>query len=116
MIQQTDKLPFQNNSFDIVFRNSVIEHVTIPKDRIWRLYSGNEFRRRSLVHQKEFADEIRRVGKGYWVQSPYKYFPVESHTWLPFIALFPRSILILMLKVTNRIWVKKTSPDWYLLN
>ena len=116
VIQESGKLPFPDGFFDIVFCNSVIEHVTIPKDEIWSLYSGNEFRKRSLLRQKEFADEIRQIGKGYWVQTPNKWFPIESHAWLPFVALLPRPILILMLKVSNRIWVKQTSPDWYLLS
>ncbi len=79
IIQKVSKLPFSDNYFDIVFCNSVIEHVTVPKKEVWSLYSGSEFRRSSLLHQKEFADEIRRIGKGYWVQSPNKYFPIETY-------------------------------------
>ncbi len=116
VVQESNKLLFPDGFFDIVFCNSVIEHVTIPKDEIWSLYSGSEFRMRSLLRQKEFADEIRRIGKGYFVQTPNRWFPIESHAWLPFTALLPRTVLILMLKVSNRIWVKQTSPDWYLLS
>ncbi len=46
-------LPFKDKSYDIVFSNSVIEHV------------GN------LEKQKQFADEVQRVGKSYFIQTPY---------------------------------------------
>lgn len=42
-----------------MFSNSVIEHVGDP------------------ARQKRFGDEVRRVGRRYWVQTPYRHFPVE---------------------------------------
>lgn len=65
---------FSTKSFDIVFSNSVIEHVG-PFDR-----------------QKEMADEIRRVGKKYWVQTPNKHFPIEIHFLFPFFQYLPREL------------------------
>ena len=116
VIDETGRLPFDEKYFDIVYCSSVIEHVTIPKKEIWTCLSGKEFKARLLKRQQEFAHEIRRLGKQYFVQTPYKYFLVESHTWLPFIAFLPRLILVYLIKFTNMFWVKKTSPDWYLLN
>ena len=58
-----------SKSFDIIYSNSVIEHV------------GRE-------RQKEFANEIMRVGKKYWVQTPYKHFPVEPHFVFPFFQYY----------------------------
>jgi SAM-dependent methyltransferase len=116
LIKESEQLPFDNGFFDIVYCSSVIEHVTVPKEQIWSMYSGKEFKERSFNRQKEFANEIQRLGKQYFVQTPYKHFPIESHSWLPFIAWLPRRILIPVLKVTNIFWVKKTNPDWYLLN
>ncbi len=65
-------LPFRDNAFDIVFSNSTIEHVGTRDD------------------QTNFANEIRRVGKRYWVQTPNRYFPFEMHLMLPLIHYLPR--------------------------
>lgn len=116
LISESKQLPFDDGFFDIVYCSSVIEHVTVPKEQVWSLFSGKEFKNKSLNRQKEFANEIRRLGKQYFVQTPYKHFPIESHSWLPFIGWLPRKVLIPTLKFTNAFWVKKTSPDWYLLN
>jgi len=115
-IGETEQLPFSDGFFDIVYCSSVIEHVTVPKEKIWKMYSGKEFRHSSQERQKEFATEIKRLGKQYFVQTPCKYFPIESHSWLPFIAWLPRWLLIPVLRITNLFWIKKTNPDWSLLD
>jgi len=67
----TDLHAFQDRSFDVAFSNSAIEH----------LYT---FR-----NQQRMAAEIRRLAKGYWVQTPNYWFPIEPHFqflawhWLP---------------------------------
>ena len=35
------------------------------------------------------AKEIRRVGRGYWVQAPCREFPIEPHFLFPFFQYFP---------------------------
>lgn len=116
LLMESESLPFPNHFFDIVFCSSVIEHVTIPKANIWHLYSGKSFKQNAAIRQKAFSDEIKRLGKQYFVQTPYKHFPIESHTWLPFMAWLPRVILIPVLKFTNLFWIKRAKPDWYLFN
>jgi hypothetical protein len=32
------------------------------------------------------------------------------------VGFLPRPLLLSILRLTNRIWVKKTTPDWNLLN
>jgi hypothetical protein len=66
-------LPFANRSFDIVFSNSVIEHVGAPEA------------------QRRFAAEVQRVGRRYWVQTPDRGFPLEPHLLTPFLHYLPRS-------------------------
>ena len=67
------QMPFGDGEFDVVFSNSVIEHV--PK----RL-------------QGRFADEVRRVGSRYYVQTPYRYFPIEPHYQLPLFQFLPKRV------------------------
>lgn len=115
-IDESGQLDFADQYFDIVYCSSVIEHVTIPKDRVWTERSGRRFRGESLKRQREFANEIKRLGKQYFVQTPYRHFLIKSHTWLPFVAWLPRRMLLPVLRLSNRFWVKTTSPDWHLLN
>lgn len=67
------RLPFQDSAFDIVFSNSVIEHV-------------------GALQQAQFASEIGRVGRSYWVQTPNRRFPVELHLMLPLIHYLPKQL------------------------
>ena len=67
-------LPFADQSFDLVFSNSVIEHV------------GSE------ANQQTFANEIRRVGRRYWVQTPNHGFPIEQHLLTPFLHWLPTDL------------------------
>jgi hypothetical protein len=69
-------LPFRDASFDIVFSNSVIEHISSPED------------------QQQFADEIRRTGRAYWVQTPDRRFPVEPHLVTPFLHWLPKPVRV----------------------
>jgi hypothetical protein len=114
-IDETGRLPFDDGYFDVVHCSSVIEHVTVPKAEVWKLTSGREFRARSDRRQREFAREVMRVSRQCYVQTPNRGFIVESHTWLAFLGWIPRRVLIPVLRLTNRFWVKKTSPDWRLL-
>jgi ubiquinone/menaquinone biosynthesis C-methylase UbiE len=63
-------LPFADKSFDLVFSNAVIEHVP--------------------GRQKQFADEVMRVGKSWFVTTPNYWYPFETHYHLPFIQFLPR--------------------------
>ena len=63
-------LPFADGEFDLVYCSSVIEHV--PPAR-----------------RAAFAAEIRRVGRGWFVQTPACSFPMEPHALLPFAHWLP---------------------------
>jgi hypothetical protein len=65
-------LPFKDGAFDVVFSNSVIEHVGAGPN------------------QQRFASEIARVGRAYWVQTPNSGFPFEHHMMLPFVHQLPK--------------------------
>jgi SAM-dependent methyltransferase len=66
----SERLPFADREFDLVYSSSVIEHV--PPAR-----------------RAAFAAEIRRVGRGWFVQSPAYSFPIEPHALLPFAHWLP---------------------------
>jgi SAM-dependent methyltransferase len=116
LVGENGRLPFPDGYFDIVYCSSVIEHVTLPKNEVWSTKSGKEFRERSLAHQRAFAREIQRVGRQFFVQTPYRWFVIESHSWLPFVGWLPRELVVPILKFSRKFWPKWTAPDWHLLN
>jgi len=56
-----------------------------------------------------------RLGRAYFVQTPAKHSPIESHSLLPFAGFLPRFLLLPVLRLSNRLWIKTTDPDWNLL-
>ena len=82
------QLDFDDQQFDIVFSNSVIEHVG------------------SFEDQKKFSEEILRVGRKVWVQTPAKGFFFEPHFLFPFFHWLPISLRKLVVYIT----------PWYLIN
>jgi len=85
-------LKVEDSSFDVVFSNSVIEHVGSYED------------------QSRMAEEVSRVGKCYFVQTPNKCFPLEPHFLFPFFQFIPMKIQVLLLQNFNLGWFEKT-PD-----
>ena len=111
-----ERLPFADKEFDLVFCSSVLEHGTGAKNDVGWTKDGAYFEAEGRKHQWAFAHEIRRIAKRYYVQTPYRYFPIESHSWLPgLIVSLPRPALVRLLKFTNTFWPKQTAPDWRLL-
>ena len=116
LLDQSRTLPFPDRFFDIVFCNSVIEHVAVAPRDAFRLCSTEAFRMAARERQRAFANEIRRISKRFFVQTPNRYFPVESHTWLPaFMVFLPRREQVRVIRFLNKWWVKTTIPNWHLL-
>ncbi|CAL80633.1 hypothetical protein, putative S-adenosyl-L-methionine (SAM)-methyltransferase [Bradyrhizobium sp. ORS 278] len=117
VLQETERLPFSDQQFDFCFCSSVIEHVTGPKQQVVKIFDDRQFHDMARAHQSRFSGEIARVAKSFYVQTPYRYFPIESHTWLPgLIVLLPRRIQIAVIDIFNRFWFKRTAPDWCLFD
>jgi hypothetical protein len=76
----TDLSAYPDKHFDIVFSNSVIEHL---------------FNREA---QRKMAKEIRRVGKCYYVQTPNYWFPMEPHWMFPFFQFMPFKMRVFLTK------------------
>lgn len=64
-------LPFPDQSFDIAYSNSVIEHLG------------------TIENQRRFAAEIARVRVRYFIETPNRWFPVEPHYLTPFVHFLP---------------------------
>lgn len=114
VLSQDGRVPFPDRYFDIVFCSSVIEHVTVPKNELWQ-HRDELFGRKAVVHQRAFADEISRISKSFWVQTPARSFLIETHSWLPFLGWLPRSAQLAVLRFTRHFWVSRHPPDYYLL-
>lgn len=85
------KLEFPDHSFDIVFSNSVIEHVG------------------TIERQRAFAQECRRAGRQLWVQTPARSFPIEPHLIAPFIHFLPRFVQRRLIRYFT-VWGLATRP------
>ena len=71
-----DMHEFQDKEFEVVFSNSVIEHVG------------------TFDQQRKMAEEVQRVGKRYILQTPNRYFPIEPHILFPFFQFFPLGLKV----------------------
>jgi Methyltransferase domain len=88
------RCPFPDKAFDVVFSNSLIEHL-----ETWE-------------RQVHFADEVRRLGRGYFVQTPNKWFPIEPHYLAPFVQFAPQNLRPWIVRwLTPRGWLEKPSKD-----
>lgn len=76
-----ERLPFKDNSFDVIISNQVIEHVNNQDVHIY---------------------EIHRVLKKYgicYLATPNKYWPIEPHYYLPFLGMLPNKISNFYLRI-----------------
>jgi 2-polyprenyl-3-methyl-5-hydroxy-6-metoxy-1,4-benzoquinol methylase len=80
---------YGDKTFDVVFSNSVIEHVGSYDD------------------QRRMASEVLRVGKRYFVQTPNKRFPLEPHFLFPFFQYLPVELRAQMLHRFDVGWYKR---------
>lgn len=86
---------FADSSFDLCFSNSVIEHVG------------------TLFDQQAMAQEIRRVSRGYFVQTPYRHFPIEPHFLVPFWQYLPPGVRTALFRRFRLGWMGR-QPDPFL--
>ena len=85
---------FDNGAFHIAHSNSVIEHVG------------------DWARKVQFATELSRVAKQYFIQTPNYWFPIEPHCMFPFIHWLPKPILVSLVasfKLGN--WERAQSID-----
>ena len=67
-------LPFEDDAFDVAFSNAVVEHVG------------------SRDEQRRFVAELCRVAPRVFLSTPNRWFPLETHTLVPFVHWLPRPV------------------------
>jgi hypothetical protein len=82
----TDLSRWPDNAFDVVFSNSVIEHLF------------------TLRRQASMAGEVDRVGRSFWVQTPSQHFPVEPHFLVPGWQWLPEDLRVA--------WLRRRRVGW----
>ena len=85
----TDMRQFPDQVFDVVFSNSVIEHVG------------------DFEQQRRMANEVQRVGRRYFLQTPNYYFPIEPHFLFPGFQWLPRDLRVALIQHLSLGWVKQ---------
>jgi SAM-dependent methyltransferase len=88
-----DLARYETSSFDVVFSNSVIEHL------------GPDF-----ADQQRMANEIKRVGKRYFVQTPNRHFPLEPHFLVPGFQFMPLKLRAWLVSHFDVGWYRRI-PD-----
>jgi hypothetical protein len=77
-------LPFEDDAFDVAFSNAVVEHVGGRDD------------------QRRFVAELCRVAPRVFLSTPNRWFPVETHTLVPFVHWLPRAAADRALRALRR--------------
>ena len=65
-------LPFRDQSFDVVYSDAMIEHLS------------------DHGAQQRFAAEVVRVRRGWFVTTPNLWYPIEPHYHLPLVQFLPQ--------------------------
>jgi ubiquinone/menaquinone biosynthesis C-methylase UbiE len=77
---------YKDKQFEVVFSNSVIEHVG------------------SFEDQRHMAQEVQRIGQRYYVQTPNRYFPIEPHFLIPFFQFYPSGLKVFIVTHFKTPW------------
>src|SRR3954454_8356289 len=82
----TVRLPFADDEFDLAYSSSVVEHL-------------------EPARRAAYAAELKRVARGWYVQTPAWSFPVEPHALLPFAHWLPTGL-------RRRYWRLGVAGEW----
>jgi hypothetical protein len=65
-----------HGTFDLVISNSLLEHLG------------------GVARRAQFADVVHQASDRWWIQTPYRYFPVEPHWFFPGFQFLPLPVRI----------------------
>lgn len=82
-------LPFEDDAFDVIFSNAVIEHV-----------GGRD-------EQRRFVAEGLRVARRAFITTPNRWFPIEVHTRLPLVHWLPDPLTERAYDLARKSWAKE---------
>jgi len=94
-VDATNMKKINNNSIDIVFSNSFIEHVG------------------SFEQQKLMAEDIKRISKSFYIQTPNKFFPIELHFLFPLFQFSPIYIKAFLIRYIKAFLIRNFNLGWY---
>jgi hypothetical protein len=83
VVGDATNLSYADKSFDVVFSNSVIEHLFTKEN------------------QRKMAAEVKRVGSYYFVQTPNYFFPLEPHFLFPGFQFLPKAARVALINKFN---------------
>lgn len=92
IVADATKLSFPDHYFDVVFCNSLIEHLGTRES------------------QKRLATEIQRLAPRYFVQTPNRHFFLEPHLLTPFVHWLPATLRAKMIR-NFTLWGLLTRPS-----
>lgn len=75
------EMPFRKGEFNLIFSNSVIEHVG------------------TYENQQKFADAVKQLSDKYIIQTPSLWFPLEPHSLIPFFQFIPHRLRALLIMI-----------------
>lgn len=68
-------------TYDLVISNSLLEHLG------------------GVARRAQFAESVRQAADRWWIQTPYRYFPIEPHWFFPGFQFLP---LPMRIAITRR--------------
>lgn len=92
VIYDGKRIPVEDDHFDILICNSVLEHV--PPDE-----------------RAALAAEMRRVARSLFCQTPANSFPIEPHFLMPFVHWLPRRLGYRLIKVSPWRLLSRPTPE-----
>ena len=88
-----DACTYTGPRVDLVVSNSLIEHVG------------------GVAPRTQLSETIRRLAPRYWIQTPYRYFPLEPHWMFPGMQFMPLNVRAILARRHWTVGTQTSPPD-----